>query len=120
MPSKDPTLRLRDIVENIQRIEHYVHGMDFDSFIADQRTVDAVERCLQRITEAARKLGKELEQQQPEVLWKMIRNMGSVLRHDYEQISMKRLWGTVTTDLAPLRAACEAELTRRGKGQGDS
>lgn len=116
MPSKDPTLRLRDIVENIQRIELYVHKMDFDTFIADQRTVDAVERCLQRITEAARKLGKELEEHQPEIPWKMIRNMGSILRHDYQRISMKRLWGTVSSDLAPLRAACEAELKRIDKG----
>ena len=52
MSSSRETLRLHDIVENIDRIWRYTDGLDFPAFVGDPKTVDAVERCLQRITEA--------------------------------------------------------------------
>ncbi|MDH5750051.1 MAG: DUF86 domain-containing protein [Rhodospirillales bacterium] len=116
MPSDDPAGRLRDIIENIDRIESYVAGMVFDDYSADRKTKDAVERCLQRITEAARKLGDEMDGRNPGVPWKAIREMGSILRHNYDKILDDVIWGTVASDLALLRAACEAELKRLGKG----
>lgn len=48
MSTDREALRLQDIVENIGRIEGYVAGLDLGTFSADDRTVDAVERCLQR------------------------------------------------------------------------
>lgn len=52
MPTEREALRLRDIIEHIDRIEQYVAGMDLAAFAADQRTIDAVERCLLRLSEA--------------------------------------------------------------------
>lgn len=59
MSTDREALRLQDIIENIDRIETYVTGLELGSFEADIRTVDAVERCLQRITEAVIKIGPE-------------------------------------------------------------
>jgi hypothetical protein len=50
MPSKDPAIRLEDIIENITRIGQYTAGMDLDTFARDTKTVDAVERCLAQRT----------------------------------------------------------------------
>src|SRR5271165_2104156 len=58
MPSDRPAERLRDIVANCERIVRYTQGMTFDGYVADERTMDAVERCLQRISEACCKLGE--------------------------------------------------------------
>lgn len=52
-------LRLEHIVENAQRIAGYTADLTFENFAKDQRTIDAVERCLSRITEAAIRLGEE-------------------------------------------------------------
>jgi len=57
LPSDKPTRRLEDIIENARAIQHYVTGMDMTAFAKDQKTYDAVERCLERISEAAAKLG---------------------------------------------------------------
>ena len=57
MPSEKPARRLEDIIENAKAIQRYVAGMDLTAFEEDQKTVDAVERCLERISEAAAKLG---------------------------------------------------------------
>ncbi|HTW70074.1 MAG TPA: HepT-like ribonuclease domain-containing protein [Acetobacteraceae bacterium] len=53
MPSSRPIDRLRDVVDNCERIERHIAGMDFATYSRDEKTRDAVERCLQRISEAA-------------------------------------------------------------------
>jgi uncharacterized protein with HEPN domain len=54
-----------DIIENIDRVESYLAGMDQRTFEQDGRTRDAVERCLERVCEAAHRLGKRAEQLMP-------------------------------------------------------
>ena len=46
MPSSRPLDRLHDIVANCERIERHVAGMDFAAHSRDEKTRDAVERCL--------------------------------------------------------------------------
>lgn len=57
MPSSYPAQRLQNLLNNIRRIESYTEGMDVRAFLKDYRTYDAVERCLERISEAANRLG---------------------------------------------------------------
>ena len=52
MPSSDPIQRFEDILDNVGRIEGYTTGMDAHAFLEDTKTYDAVERCLERISEA--------------------------------------------------------------------
>jgi uncharacterized protein with HEPN domain len=49
-------LRLEDVLENIALIEEYTLELSYQRFALDRKTQDAVERCLQRISEAAAKL----------------------------------------------------------------
>jgi uncharacterized protein with HEPN domain len=56
MPSKSPLTALRDILHHIELAEHFVTGFDDKAFIADARTVYAVTRCLEVISEASRRL----------------------------------------------------------------
>ncbi len=106
MPSSDPVRRFQDIVENIDRIESYLEGYDFSQFTQDPRTIDAVERCMQRITEAAIKLQPRAVELLPEQDWDAMRSFGNVLRHDYDRISEALIWETAVGDLTRLRADC--------------
>lgn len=58
MPSKDPVQRFEDILENIVLIEEFTKGMNANSFLEDLKTRNATERCIERISEAARKPGE--------------------------------------------------------------
>lgn len=115
MPSNKPARRLEDIIENAQAIERYVAGMDVTAFEKDQKTYDAVERCLERISEAAAKLGDLAPSLMPDQPWQEIRALGNRLRHEYDAIREDRLWDIVQTDLPPLCAACEDALRRMGE-----
>src|SRR5271168_738860 len=110
VPSSDPEQRLRDILDNILRIRSYVQGIAAAQFAADRKTQDAIERCLERICEAARKLGDALDAKYPEAQFPKLRQLGSVLRHDYDYVDTDMLWRSVTERLDPLEHACRSEL----------
>ena len=112
MLSDRPARRLEDIVENAQAIRGYVAGMDVTAFEKDRKTYDAVERCLERIAEAAAKLGDLASSLVPGQPWREIRALGNRLRHEYDAIREDRLWDIVQIDLPPLCAACEDALRR--------
>ncbi|NRA27647.1 MAG: hypothetical protein HRU10_10420 [Opitutales bacterium] len=44
--SRDPALRLEDILESIEVVECYTADVDYDGFCNDPKTVDAVTRRL--------------------------------------------------------------------------
>jgi uncharacterized protein with HEPN domain len=83
LPSDNPLLRLADVLENIERIWSYTQNYTFDRFASDSKFQDAVERCLLRISETARKLQGVAEVLVPGQPWSDIRAVGNVLRHDY-------------------------------------
>lgn len=115
MFSSDPKRRLRDILDNILRIRSYMQGIAAQQLVADHKTQDAVERCLERICEAARKLGDILDAKYPEAEFAKLRQLGSVLRHDYDDIDTDMLWRSVTERLDPLEHACRRELAETAK-----
>ena len=55
--------------------------MDLAAFEEDRKTYDAVERCLERISEGAAKLGDTATALMPEQPWRKIRALGNRLRH---------------------------------------
>ena len=81
MPSDDPARRFADIIENIERIEHFTAGMDITAFLADGTAIYAVQYALLIISEAARKLGAHAESLAPGQ-WPDIRGIGNLLRHE--------------------------------------
>jgi uncharacterized protein with HEPN domain len=86
--------------------------MDEAAFSRDDKTYDAVERCLERIAEAAAKLGDLAATLMPDQPWHEIRALGNRLRHEYDAIREDRLWDIVQIDLPSLCAACEDALRR--------
>jgi uncharacterized protein with HEPN domain len=106
LPSKRASRRLQDLLDNIDSIERYTSGMNEKTFVANDLVADAVERCLSRISEAARKLGRPAETLVPDQPWGKIRGLGNLLRHEYDTIRRSVLWEIVTDDLPSLNAAC--------------
>jgi uncharacterized protein with HEPN domain len=104
---------LEQILTNIDLVRDYTRGMTKQAFIADPKTRDAVERCLQRITEAARRIGDRLDEAHPNLELHKLRQFGSILRHDYDAIDPDLVWAAVTRRLDDLEAACRRELDAR-------
>jgi uncharacterized protein with HEPN domain len=92
--------------------------MDQASFAQDDKTIDAVERCLARISEAAVRLGETAQEVCPGVAWRDIRGLGNHLRHEYRRVDLSRIWVMVEEHLPALKSACADALERlRGSNQ---
>jgi len=111
MPFEPPLTALHDILEYIVYAEEFVAGFDLPAFQNDRRTLFAVIRCLEVISEASRRLPAELKARHPSINWQRIAGAGNVYRHDYDDLSPRTIWQTVTLALPPLRAVVEQELS---------
>ena len=101
----DPKLHADHILEAIANIETDLAGHDFDSFRADRRVRQLVERNLEIISEASRRLPQESKETERNIEWQAVAGIGNILRHDYHESQPRVLWETCGKDLKPLKAA---------------
>jgi len=87
--SQDTQRWLNDILHNINLAVHFASGFDLKTFQEDSRTVYAVTRCLEIISEASRRLPDELKARHPDIEWKQMAGAGNVYRHDYENVAAR-------------------------------
>jgi uncharacterized protein with HEPN domain len=112
MPSRAEERWLRDILFHIDLATEFVAGFDRDTFKKDLRTLYAVTRCLEIISEASRRLPDDLKARHPAIAWKQMAGAGNIYRHDYEDVAAQFVWDTVQRALPSLREVVEVEITR--------
>ncbi len=113
MAGKSLEPALRDIIDAIDHIHSKVDGIAFDAFEGDLDRRRIVERNVEIISEASRRLSDELKGRYPEIPWQKVAGIGNILRHDYDAVSPRILWNVARNDLAPLERVCRAELARK-------
>ena len=110
MPSDRARLALFDIRDNVFLARQFIEGLTEEAFEADLMRFYAVTRCLEIISEAARRLSPALRARHPELPWREIMGVGNIYRHDYDNVAEQFVWRTVHHSLAPLLAVVEAEI----------
>lgn len=104
---------LRIIVESIDGINAATQSKTIEDYSHDWLLRHAVQRGIEIISEAARRIPPELQATQPSVPWAQIMGIGNILRHEYHRVSDTVIWNVVIHHLPPLRAAVvsiDAEL----------
>lgn len=102
---KDPSIYVRHILEAIANIEMDTAGYDFERSRLDRRARQLVERNLEILSEASRRLPKDVKDSEAQIPWRAIAGIGNVLRHDYHDRYPTVLWDTCSKDLGPLKDA---------------
>jgi uncharacterized protein with HEPN domain len=110
MPSDSAIAALRDIRHHIGLATGFIAGLGFETFRDDARTLYAVTRCLEIISEASRRIPAEIKARNPSIAWKDMAAAGNIYRHDYEDVSAKLVWDTVQLALPPLQDVLDREL----------
>jgi len=103
-------LALDYIIEALDDLETLTGGRDRASFLQDRIAQRAVERCLEVISEASRKIPAPMQAAHPEIPWRKVAGIGNVLRHDYDEIDLGVIGTAATVEVAPVRAAVRAML----------
>jgi uncharacterized protein with HEPN domain len=87
-----------------------LQGVSLDTFENDWQKKWLVERGIEIISEASRRLSDDLKARHPEIPWPKVAGIGNVLRHNYEDVSAPIMWKLVQDDLPALEKVCRAEL----------
>ena len=90
VPARDWRLRIEDILAAVERVQRYTAGMDLASFLADEKTVDAVSFCFGVIGEAARHIPEDVVAANPDLPWPEMRAMRNVVVHEYITLNLER------------------------------
>jgi uncharacterized protein with HEPN domain len=109
--SRDPRLRLADILDACVRIADYIEGLDATTFAQDFKTQDAVIRQFAIIGEAVKNLPPELIQREPSVPWGQIAGFRDVLTHAYFAIDPSVVWDAARHKAPILKNSCEKLLS---------
>jgi uncharacterized protein with HEPN domain len=104
----------RDIIQNIEFVERFTAGQTQDRFSANLLLVAAVERCLERISEASRSIPDAIKANNPQQPWRDIANIGNILRHRYDTVDDGMIWSVVTHDLPSLKYTVEQIVLHSG------
>lgn len=113
MPSERDLQAWTDILDNARLALDFAAGLDEEAFAADAKSFYAATRCLEIISEAARRLDAAERERFSELPWKAITGAGNVYRHDYDDVSPALVWATVVRRLPQLIAAAQSALGDR-------
>jgi uncharacterized protein with HEPN domain len=101
---------LTDIVETIERVRAVMGDTPLDAFEEDWRKQWLIERGVEIISEASRRLPETMKARRQEIPWSKVAGIGNVLRHEYGSVSAPVMWQLVKEHLPPLDQACRQEM----------
>lgn len=102
MSKRDTLLLLDDMLQSAQKIKQYTKDLDFNSFLSDDKTMDAVVRNFEIIGEAANRIDPVFRDENQEIEWKRIRGFRNRIIHDYFGIDYEIVWEIIETYLNEL------------------
>jgi uncharacterized protein with HEPN domain len=92
MSKRDIQYLLEDIQEAGNKILSFTANMNFDDFIADDKTIDAVVRNYEIIGEAANRIPDEFKADHPEIEWRRMVGLRNRIIHEYFGIDHETVW----------------------------
>lgn len=99
---KDDSVYLWDMLTAARAVVDFTRGRTLAEYEADLLLRSAVERQIEIIGEAARRISKQFQDIHPEIPWRPIQAQRHVLAHDYGEIKHDRIWRVAETHLPEL------------------
>lgn len=62
----------------------------------------AVERNFTIIGEAAKRVPESVRKDNPQIPWKEMTGMRDIIIHEYDEIDLEEVWGTIQKDIPPV------------------
>ena len=84
--------------------------MTFDAFMRDRKTIAASAFCISQIEELAKDVSENAQSAYPQIPWRSIKGMRNRIVHEYENVDLAVLWGTITKSLPLLVESIDAWL----------
>lgn len=102
MKSKDRII-IQKIISYINDVEKYVEGMQAKDFLDDKKTITACAFTVSQIGELVKEITDETMKKYRDIPWNSIKGMRNRIVHDYENVDLSVLWGTIKESLPELQ-----------------
>lgn len=102
MKSKDRII-IQKIIGYISDVEKYVEGQEARDFLDDKKTITACAFTVSQIGELVKEIDDETINKYNTIPWSSIRGMRNRIIHDYENVDLSVLWGTIKESLPILK-----------------
>lgn len=112
---RDPA-HLWDMLQAARDAAGIIKDVSRQSFIGDRVRMLALERSLELIGEAARRISDALRKKYPKIPWKEMIGLRNILAHDYGRIDHDKLYTTAEKEVPKLIAELEKLQPAAGNG----
>jgi len=102
MKSKDRII-IQKIILYIDDIEKYIDGLEAKDFLDDKKTITACAFTVSQIGEIVKEISDETINKYTHIPWNSIKGMRNRIVHDYENVDLSVLWGTIKESLPELK-----------------
>lgn len=99
-----------DMLQAAREVASMVGRHDQADVLADRILLRALERCIEMIGEAARRVSASYMEAHPDIAWRRIIGQRNILAHKYGQIDHALLYKTATEDVPALIVVLEDVL----------
>ena len=110
MSRHDPEPTLRQIQDAAGRLQMICAGKTLEELLADWQATAALERFIEIVGEAVKRLPTGLRARYPSVPWKEIAGTRDHLSHGYDDVDYQVLWDAVQNDVPVLLVTVEQML----------
>ncbi len=98
---RDPAY-LWDMLDAAQAIGQFTGGVTVDEYERNLMIRSAVERQLEILGEAARRVSEAFKKTHPEIPWRQIVGLRNILAHEYGDINQQRIWLIISDSIPAL------------------
>jgi uncharacterized protein with HEPN domain len=96
-------LYIHDILEYMERAETHVKGLSLEEFFQDNKTCDAVIRCIEVIGEATKNVSDDIRKKYPSIPWCDMAGMRDKIIHGYFIVDFENVWLVVKEEIPKLK-----------------
>ncbi len=95
-PEERDAAYLWDMLDAARTVKSFISDVTVKQYIEDRKLQMAVERAVEIIGEAARRVTDAFKEEHPEIPWKGIIGQRNVLAHEYGDIKQERMWAVAS------------------------
>jgi len=113
MSKRDVKIILKDILNEINKIDKFTKDIAYEAFVCDEMRFYAVLRCLEVIGEAVRQLPEDFKKIHSEIEWRKIVDLRNILIHQYFGIESEIIWDVAKNKIPVLKHFIEEILKEK-------